>query len=69
MSRVPAKQGWWCGYNTTKARAWVINVGAAAWLARCGDQVTNPVSFSEAKTAAIGMDLRPGWARINPPSH
>ncbi len=71
MSRVPAVKGWWAGYNTTKARAWVINVGSAAWLARCGDHVAGPVSFSEAKTAAINLAKgHEGHYRIqNPISH
>jgi hypothetical protein len=55
MSRVPAQKGWWLGYNTTRARAWVINVGSAAWLARCSDQVSGPLTFNEAKATAINL--------------
>src|SRR5262245_50053261 len=57
MSRVPAKLGWWGGYNTPRALAWVINVGvnSSAWLARCGDRVIGPLSFNEAKASAINL--------------
>jgi hypothetical protein len=51
MSRVPAKKGWWGGYNATRPLASVFNVGitSAAWLARCGDKVCGPLPFAEAK--------------------
>jgi hypothetical protein len=52
---VPASHGKWCGYRTTKAIAWVINVGPGAWLARCGDQSCGPSSFAEAKANANAM--------------
>ena len=57
MSRVPSSLGKWGGYNTTKALAWVINIGitSATWLARCGDRVVGPVSFKEAKAAALNL--------------
>jgi hypothetical protein len=57
MSRTPAKQGWWAGYDTPRALAWVVNVGpsSAAWLARCRDEVSGPLSFNEAKTTAINL--------------
>ena len=57
MSRVPAKQGWWAGYDTPRALAWVINVGpsTASWLARTSDQVCGPLSFGEAKATAINL--------------
>lgn len=57
MSRVPGSFGKWGGYNTTKALAWVINVGiaSATWLARCSDKVVGPVSFKEAKAAALNL--------------
>jgi hypothetical protein len=55
MSRVPAKQGWWGGYNAPRALAWVSNVGinSSAWIARCDDKVSGPFSFNEAKAKAI----------------
>jgi hypothetical protein len=55
MTRVPVSHGQWSGYNTTKARAWVINVGNAAWLARCDDRASGPLPFKEAKAAAVAM--------------
>jgi hypothetical protein len=68
MSRVPAQKGWWGGYNTTRANAWVINVGSAAWLARCSDRVCGPLSFNEAKLAAISFAKgAEGDYRINNP--
>ena len=57
-TNVPASHGKWGGYRTTKALAWVIKIGADAWLARCGDQVCNPASFSEAKSHALAMARR-----------
>ena len=57
MSRLPAKQGWWAGYDTPRALAWVINVGptSTAWLARSREQVSGPYSFGEAKATAINL--------------
>lgn len=55
QTHVPACHGKWFGYRTTKAIAWVINVGPHAWLARCGDQSCGPSSFSEAKANATAM--------------
>src|SRR5262245_32912843 len=55
MCRVPAKKGWWAGYNTPRALGWVINVGSAAWLARYDDQVSGPLSFGEAKAIALKL--------------
>ena len=57
MSRVPAKLGWWGGYNTPRALAWVINVGinSAAWIARCDDKVSGPFPLNEAKATAIRL--------------
>ena len=57
MTRVPASHGQWGGYNTSRALSWVINVGmsSAAWLARSGDHVAGPLSFKEAKAAAVKL--------------
>lgn len=57
MSRVPAQKGKWGGYNTTRACAWVINVGinSNTWLARCSDRVSGPLTFCGAKKAAINL--------------
>jgi hypothetical protein len=45
--------------RTTKALAWVIDVGWVAkvslWLARYKDQACGPMSLSEAKAAARAM--------------
>jgi hypothetical protein len=56
-SRVPASHGQWAGFNTSRALAWVIDVGlsSTAWLARCGRQVCGPLPFNEAKAAALAM--------------
>ena len=44
MTNVPARLGFWAGYRTSKAVAWVIDVGTdkPAWMARYKDQTTNP---------------------------
>ena len=39
----------------SKAIAWVINVAPNAWLARCGDQTSNPLALIAAKSAAMAM--------------
>ena len=57
MTNVPARLGHWCGYSTSKAIAWVIDVGTEkpAWIARHKDSFTNPIQLKEAKSAAIVM--------------
>ena len=55
MTNVPASHGQWGGYRTSKAIAWVINVAPNAWLARCGDQTSNPLALTAAKSAAMAM--------------
>jgi hypothetical protein len=45
----------WRGYRTSKALAWIIKLESDAWLARCGNQVCGPSSFSEAKANAFAM--------------
>ena len=57
MTNVPACHGFWGGYRTSKAVAWVINVGATkpAWLARYRDQCSGPLTLKEAKAAAVAM--------------
>jgi hypothetical protein len=57
MTNVPACHGFWGGYRTTKAIAWVIDVGVAksAWLARYKDQCCGPMPLKEAKAAALAM--------------
>ena len=55
MTNVPASHGQWGGYRTTKAIAWIINVAPNAWLARCGDQTSNPLALTAAKSEAMAM--------------
>jgi hypothetical protein len=55
LTNVPASHGQWSGYRTTKGLAWIIKLGSGAWLARGGDQVCGPSSFSEAKANAVVM--------------
>jgi hypothetical protein len=55
LTNVPDSHGQWSGYRTTEAMAWIIKLEAKAWLARCGDQVCGPSSFSEAKANAFAM--------------
>jgi len=52
---VPAKLGYWAGYRTTKALAWVIDLGYGQWIARCGNEVCNPTNLAEAKRQALAM--------------
>ena len=53
MTNVPASHGQWGGYRTSKAIAWVINVAPNAWLARSGDQTSNP---SSSQCGEVGSD-------------
>jgi hypothetical protein len=57
MVRVPAVLGFWAGYNSTKATAWLINIGinSPAWVARCGDRACGPSSFNQAKSDVLAM--------------
>ena len=57
MTNVQACDGFWGGYRTTKAIAWVIDVGVSkpAWLARFKDQCCGPMTLKEAKAAALAM--------------
>jgi hypothetical protein len=55
LTNVPASHGQWSGYRATKALAWIFKLEAEAWLARCGNQVCGPSSFTEAKTNALAM--------------
>jgi hypothetical protein len=52
---VPAKLGYWAGYRTIKALAWVIDLGYGQWIARCGNEVCNPTNLAEAKRQALAM--------------
>jgi hypothetical protein len=54
-TNVPAYHGHWGGYRTPKAVAWLMGLGNAQWLARCGDQACGPTTFSNAKALAIAM--------------
>ena len=54
MTNVPA-YGQWGGYRTSKAIAWIINLAPNAWLARCGDQTSNALALTAAKSAAMAM--------------
>ena len=52
---VPASHGHWSGYRTTKALAWVIDLGYGHWMARCGNEVCNPTNLAAAKRQALAM--------------
>jgi hypothetical protein len=52
---VPTSHGWWGGYRTAKALAWVIHVDPGAWLARCRNRACGPSSFIEARANAIAL--------------
>jgi hypothetical protein len=57
QTNVPASHGQWAGYRTSKAVAWVIDVGPEkpAWLARYKDQCSGPLPLREAKAVAQAM--------------
>jgi hypothetical protein len=52
---MPASFGKWPGYRTTKALAWVMDVGYGQWMARCGKSVCNPTDLAKAKRQALAM--------------
>jgi len=51
----PASFGKWAGYRTTKALAWIMDVGHGHWVARCGNEICNPTNLAEAKRQALAM--------------
>ena len=55
VTNAPSSHGKWAGYRSTKALAWVIKIGADAWLARCENQAYGPSTFIEAKQNAVAM--------------
>lgn len=55
MTNVPACYGFWGGYRTTKAIAWVIDVRKSAWIARRKSQCCGPLPLKDAKAAALVM--------------
>ena len=55
LTRVPTCHGFWSGYNTPKAIAWVIQVAPGNWLARYRDEACEPCSLNEAKARALAM--------------
>jgi hypothetical protein len=54
-TNVPACHGFWGGYRTTKALAWVMGLGHGLWQARCKDQASGPTTFSRARADAMTM--------------
>jgi hypothetical protein len=54
-SNVPARLGFWGGYRTSRAVAWVMNVAPGEWLARYRDQCCGPSSIAQAKANALRM--------------
>jgi hypothetical protein len=59
LTNVPASNGQWGGYRTTRAVAWVIKIGPNSWLVRCGDKSSGPTTFGKAKADALKMIRRP----------
>ena len=55
VTNVPASLGQWGCYRVTKGVACVSNIAPGQWLARCGDEVSGPSSFHEAKANALAM--------------
>jgi hypothetical protein len=59
MTKVPASHGQWPGFRTTKALAWIMNVGwssnESAWVVRYQAQACGPMSLAEAKAAVKAM--------------
>ena len=60
MTNVPASHEQWGGYRTSKAVAWVIDVGVTkpAWLARFKDQCCGPLPLKKEAQAAASQCLR-----------
>jgi hypothetical protein len=55
LTTTPGKLGHWSGYRTTKALAWVIDIGHGKWLARCRNEACNVTNLAEAKRQALAM--------------
>ena len=47
-SNVPARLGFWGGYRTSRAVAWVMSVAPGKWLARYRDQCSGPSGITQA---------------------
>ena len=63
FSDTPTSHGWWQGYRTRKAVAWLIGLGGGQWLARCGDRSAGPMTIAKAKKMALAMALDPGTGK------
>jgi hypothetical protein len=58
--RVPTVRGWWKGYDTEAAVAWVYDVGwvcpgRSGWVAQVGRDAFGPVTLARAKVVAEAM--------------
>jgi hypothetical protein len=68
QSRVPACHGYWPGYETTRAVAWLTLIGNAHWVARYRDKSSRPMKLPAAKRYALEMvkGIRQGIAVDDP---
>jgi hypothetical protein len=55
LTRIPTCHGFWSGYNTPNAIAWVIQAAPGSWLARYRDEACEIASLNEAKALALAM--------------
>ena len=67
-SLVPACQGYWSGYQTTRAVAWLMGIGNGRWIVRYHNKASRPMKLPAAKKYALEIvkGIRPGRAIDDP---
>jgi hypothetical protein len=67
-SLVPACHGYWSGYQTTRAVAWLMGIGNGLWIVRYRNKASRPMKLPAAKKYALEMvgGIRPGRVVTDP---
>jgi len=70
-SLVPACHGYWSGYSTTRAIAWLMGIGNGLWIIRYRDKASRLMKLPAARKYALEMvkGTRPGIILDDPVSH
>jgi hypothetical protein len=67
-SLVPTCHGYWSGYSTTRAIAWLMGIGNGRWIVRYRNKSSRPMKLPAAKKYALEMvkGVRPGRVVTDP---
>jgi hypothetical protein len=67
-SLVPACHGYWPGFSTTRAVAWVMGIGNGRWIVRYRNKASRPMKLPAARKYALEMvkGIRPGRVVTDP---